>query len=524
MPDQASVQVLISMVAYLAAIIVIGVFFMRRANENSENYFIGGRTLGPWIAAMSAEASDMSGWLLMGLPGVAYWCGLADAAWTAIGLAIGTYINWLLVAKRLRRYSIKADNAITIPDFFSKRFKEQEKKPLLLISAAMILIFFAVYTGSCFVTGGKLFSQLFGLDYKLMMIAGAAVVLFYTLLGGFLAESFSDFIQGVIMILALLAVLGCGVAAAGGFGAMFQNLQGFPGFLSFFGIATPNVDASGLQTATGGLPDFGPAAPYGILTILSTMSWGLGYFGMPQVLLRFVAIRKTSELTRARRIATTWCVIALFAAVFIGLTGRVVFPHTPALASPAGAESVFILLSQLLFHPLIAGIIMAGILAAVMSSSDSYLLIASSAIAKDIFQRAFKRDASEKQVMLVSRATLLLVSLVGILIALDENSVIFSIVSFAWAGFGAAFGPLVFFSLFWKRTTHAGAIAGLLTGGGMVFLWKLVLKPMGGVWGIYELLPAFLLACLAIVLVSLLGKAPSKAIQEEFEAVKASRD
>lgn len=512
-----SIQILIAMIAYLALVVGIGVYFTKRANENSENYFLGGRTLGPWITAMSAEASDMSGWLLMGLPGVAYWFGLSDAIWTAIGLAIGTYINWLIVARRLRRYSVIAGNSITIPEFFSKRYKES-KRVILIISATFILVFFAVYAGSCFVTFGKLFNALFGLNYQFVMILGAVTVILYTFLGGFLAESASDFVQGIVMIIALCVVLTVGVFAAGGIMAIAKNIKSIPGFFEFFGIATPEL-ADGVQKVNGsGSPIFGETGKYGILTIISTLSWGLGYFGMPQVLLRFMAINKSSELKKSRRIATTWCVISLFSAVAIGLTGRALYPAE--LLTKSASESIFILMSTNLLPALLAGVIMTGILAATMSSSDSYLLIAASAFAKDIYHGIMKKDASDRQVMNITRITLLAVSLFGIIIALDENSIIFSVVSFAWAGFGATFGPIMLFSLFWKRTSRAGAIAGMLTGGCMVFIWKLLLSRLGGAFGIYELFPAFVLSCVAIVLASLLSKKPDKAVEDEFEHAK----
>ncbi|MDR3277199.1 MAG: sodium/proline symporter, partial [Oscillospiraceae bacterium] len=369
----STLQIIIAMAIYLLVVVVIGLVFAKRANESSENFFLGGRGLGPWVAAMSAEASDMSGWLLMGLPGVAFFWGAADAAWTAIGLFAGTYINWLVVAKPLRRYST-ISGSITIPEFFSNRFKEVKSKPLLSIASLMILIFFAVYTGSCFVTGGKLFAQLFGAPYLPMMLLGAVIVIFYTLLGGFLAESTSDFIQGIVMVIALLAVLGAGVLAAGGVGRVVENDKGIPGFLTFFGMASPTLDADGVQQTANGAALFNPISP------------------------------------------------------------------------------------------IITGVMMAGILAAVMSSSDSYLLIASSALSKNIYQGMIKKNADDREVMLVSRLALLAVAIAGVIIALNQNSKIFSVVSFAWAGFGAAFGPLVLFSLFWKRTSHAGAIAGVLAG------------------------------------------------------------
>lgn len=514
--DSNTLQILISMVLYMAAVIMIGVFYAKKANKSSEAFYLGGRSLGPWVTAMSAEASDMSGWLLMGLPGVAYWCGLADASWTAIGLAVGTYFNWLITSKRLRRYSIRANNAITLPDFFSNRFRE--KKPVILvISALFILIFFTVYAASCLVTCGKLFSTLFGTPYIAMMLLGALFVLIYTILGGFLAESASDFMQAIVMIVALVTVVGLGVVEAGGFNAILENAKNIPGFLDFFSIATPVVE-DGVQLVEDAKPVFGAAGDYGLLSILSMMAWGLGYFGMPQVLLRFMAIRKESELKSSRRIAMIWVIVSLGVAVFIGILGRHLFPVEHL--TKGGAENIFITLSQSFLPPLLAGFVMAGILAATISSSDSYLLIAASAFAKNIYHGVCKKKASDKQVMTMTRITLLVITAIAMIIALDEKSVIFSIVSFAWAGFGATFGPLMILSLFWKRTTREGAVAGMIAGGGMVFLWKLVISKLGGVFAIYELLPAFLFSCIVIVAVSLLTKKPSAEIEEDFEAVR----
>lgn len=515
------IMILIAMVIYMAVVIGIGVVYAKKANKSSENYYLGGRSLGPWVTAMSAEASDMSGWLLMGLPGVAYWCGLADAAWTAIGLAVGTYFNWLIVSKRLRRYSIRANNSITLPEFFSNRFREKNKV-IMTIAALFILIFFTVYAASCFVTCGKLFSTLFGLDYKVMMIVGAVFVLVYTILGGFLAESASDFMQAIVMIVALTIIVIMATIKAGGPAAVIENAKAIPGFLDFFGLATPTLNEAGEQIIQAGQPVFGEAAEYGFLSIASCMAWGLGYFGMPQVLLRFMAIRKEGELKMSRRIAMVWVVISLAVAVFIGLVGRQLYPTAHITSS--GAENIFITMTTSFFStgigPIFAGFIMAGILAATISSSDSYLLIAASAFAKNIFQGVAKKNATDKQVMLVTRITLLVIAIIGVIIALDENSVIFTIVSFAWAGFGATFGPIMLFSLFWKRTTRAGAIAGMVGGAAMVFFWKLVIRPLGGAWNIYELLPAFIFSAILIVVVSLLTKKPSKEIEEDFEAVK----
>jgi len=525
--DSKTIQILVSMIIYMAVVILIGALYAKRANKNSEEYFLGGRSLGPWVTAMSAEASDMSGWLLMGLPGVAYWCGLADAFWTAVGLAVGTYVNWLIVSKRLRRYSVRANNSITLPDFFSNRFREK-KKTIMLISAAFILIFFTVYASSCFVTCGKLFSTLFfkGENYQLMLAVGAAFVLLYTILGGFLAESVSDFMQAIVMITDLSVIVIIGVFKAGGIGEIIENAKEIPGFLQFMGIAKPQTEdvggvATQIMNSTGDGVLWNDAGKYSILSVFSAMAWGLGYFGMPQVLLRFMAIRRESELKASRRIATVWVLISLAVAVFIGIMGRQLYPTAHLTAS--GAEGIFIKLSTSFLPPIIAGFVMAGILAATISSSDSYLLIAASALAKNVFQGILKKDATDKQVMKVSRITLLVLTLIGILIALDENSVIFSIVSFAWAGFGATFGPLMIFSLFWKRINKAGAIAGMVSGAGMVFLWKLGISKLGGAFEIYELLPAFIFSSIVIVIVSLATKAPSKEIEEDFEAVRLGK-
>ena len=512
-----TIQIMIAMIIYMAVVIAIGVLFTKRANKSSEDYFLGGRSLGPWVTAMSAEASDMSGWLLMGLPGVAYWCGLADAFWTALGLAIGTYLNWLIVSKRLRRYSVRANNSITLPEFFSNRFREKNKV-IMTISALFILIFFAVYAASCFVTCGKLFATLFGAPYVAMMILGAIFVLAYTLLGGFLAESASDFMQGVVMIIALVVIVTIGTVSAGGLGAVVENAKSIPGFFEFFGLGNPVTNEAGEQLVLLGKPLFGEAKPYGLLSVFSMLAWGLGYFGMPQVLLRFMAIRHEDELKRSRRIAMVWVVISLAVAVFIGIMGRALFPTAHLTA--AASENIFITLATSSLPAILAGFVMAGILAATISSSDSYLLIAASAVAKNIYQGVIKKKATDKQVMLVTRITLLVIAIVAIIIALDEDSVIFNVVSFAWAGFGATFGPLMIFSLFWKRVNRAGAIAGMISGGAMVFIWKLVIAKLGGVFAIYELLPAFIISCIFIVVFSLLTKAPSKEIQDDFDAVK----
>jgi sodium/proline symporter len=523
----ANVQTLIGMGAYLVVMIVIGLWYARRSNNNPEEFFLGKRGLGPWVAALSAEASDMSGWLLMGLPGVAWFTGMGEAFWTALGLFAGTWVNWRIVARRLRSYSQVANNAITLPDYFSNRFHDK-KRVLMAVAAVVILVFFSIYTGSQFVTFGKLFGYVFGAEdyYAVMVILGAALVMIYTLLGGFMAESATDFIQATLMICSLLLVLTVGFFHAGGLAGVTENLSRFPRFTDLFGIATP-VDAAGnaaagaaRQAVVNGLPAFGPGAAYSFLSILSCLAWGLGYFGMPHVLLRFMAIKKSSKIPQSRLIAVVWCFISLFAAVAIGIVGRALMPLLPSAVGDA--ENIFIYLSVEFFPPLLAGLLVSGILAASMSSADSYMLIASAALANDLFKGIFKRDAPEFLVMWVARIAMLLVTIFGVSIALSGNQSIFRIVSYAWAGFGASFGPLMLFSLFWKRTTLQGAVAGMLTGGVMVVVWKEGISKLGGGFAVYELLPSFILSCAVIFLVSLATPKPSEAIAGEFEAARTA--
>lgn len=505
----AQMQHLLSMILYMGAVVAIGLYFSKRANKNSKAYFLGNRSLGPWVSAFSAEASDMSGWLLMGLPGLAYWTGIADAGWTAIGLFVGTYFNWLIVSRRLRRYSVKVD-AITLPGFFSKRFHEKSKV-ILTISSLFITLFFTVYAGQCLASCGKLFVNLFGLDYHVMMVVAAVFVLVYTILGGFLAESASDFMQAIVMVITLSAILIIAIVSAGGIANVLGNVENIDGFFSLFETATPN--------GTGG---FGDAQGFSFISIVSALAWGLGYFGMPQVLLRFMGIRSGKELKRSRRVACIWLFIAMTVAVFIGIVGRSFADLS--YASNSEAEEVFIDLATKLLPPILAGFACAGILAASISSSDSYLLISTSAIAENIYHGILKKDATDKQVMWASRIAMAVITIISMAIAWDSNSTIFGITSFAWAGFGATFGPLMLFSLFWKKTSYIGAIAGMISGTAVVFFWKLVLNPLGGVWGVYCLLPAFIISSLVIFVVSLLTKKPSKEIEEEFELVKNSKD
>lgn len=502
----AQICIIIAIVLYLALMVGIGAWYSKK-NKNTDDFYLGGRKLGPLVTAMSAEASDMSSYLLMGLPGLAVVYGIAEASWTAIGLAVGTYINWLLVAKRIRLYSHKI-NAVTIPEFFAKRFHDNAKV-LSLIAALIIIIFFVPYTASGFSACGKLFSSLFGVDYQIAMIISAVVIVLYTTLGGFSAASTTDLIQSIVMTVALFVVVGFGVSQAGGVHAVLENASQLPAYFSL--------------TSTG--DGAGGTTPYGGLTIVSTLAWGLGYFGMPHILLRFMAIEDSKKLKTSRRIASVWVVISMAVAIFIGTVG-VGMIGAGVLDGGFDGERIIIEISKLLstygvFPALVAGVILSGILAATMSTADSQLLAASSSASQDIFISFFKVKLSQKKAMLIARASVVLISVIGVIIALDENSSIFRVVSFAWAGFGAAFGPLVLFSLFWKRTNKAGAVAGMVTGGAMVFIWKYIIAKLSPVLNIYELLPAFILSSLAIVAVSLLTKAPDKSITDEFDAVKA---
>lgn len=507
----AQICIMGTIILYLCFVIVTGIMIGRRSKKSAEGFYLGGRSIGPLVTAMSAEASDMSSYLLMGIPGLAYLSGVADASWTAIGLAVGTYLNFLLVAKRLRRYSVKLD-AITIPSFISKRYGE--KRPVIMcISALIILIFFVPYVASGLAAVGKLFNSLFGWDYMMAVIIGAIVIISYTSVGGFNAVATMDLIQSIIMTAALTIIVVFGVVQAGGMGAVIEHASTLPGFLNF---------GQTYNAATG------QAEPYGMIRIVSMMAWGLGYFGMPHILVRFMAIRDEKELKVSRRIASVWVVISMGVAVFIGIVGHAVSAagRIPFLEGSA-TETVIVKLADLLsnygiFPAVVAGCILAGILAATMSTADSQLLAASSAFSENIVQDVFGVKLTEKQTMLVARLTVVVIAVIAIFLAADPNSNVFTIVSFAWAGFGAAFGPAILSALFWKRSNRQGILAGLVAGGAMVFVWKFLVRPIGGVWDIYELLPAFIVACAAIVVVSLLTAKPDAEIEKAFEEVNAA--
>lgn len=500
---------LIVMAIYLVAMVWIGVICSKKNNDVSD-FYLGGRKLGPIVTAMSAEASDMSSWLLMGLPGLAYLAGCAEAGWTAIGLAIGTYLNWLIVAKRLRRYSHIANNSITIPSFFENRYRDKSHA-LLAISAIMIVVFFVPYTASGFAACGKLFSTLFDIPYIPAMIVSAIVIVAYTSLGGFLAASMTDLIQSFIMTGALVFVLLYGIHMAGGMDAVITNAESLTGYLSL----TASHD-----------PTTGTSSPFTGLTIASTLAWGLGYFGMPHILLRFMGIEDENKLKTSRRIATVWVVISMFIAVFIGIIGNAMTKAgaLEVLEGSSQSETLIVRIADLIStHGFIAiivgGLILAGILASTMSTADSQLLAASSSVSENLLRDCMGLKLSQKTSMMMARITVLIVAAIGVFLARDPDSSVFRIVSFAWAGFGGTFGAVMLFSLFWKRTNRNGALAGMIVGGAMIFIWKYLIAPHGGLLGIYELLPAFICSAIAIIVVSLLTAPPSKEIVDEFESV-----
>ena len=504
----AHLCITLAILVYLGCMLYVG-YRCSKNNNDSADFYLGGRKLGPLVTAMSAEASDMSSWLLMGLPGLAYLTGVADAGWTAIGLAIGTYLNWRIVAKRIRRYTHVAGNSITLPSFFSNRYRD-EKKILQSIGAIFIVIFFIPYTASGFAACGKIFSSLFGINYQVAMVISALIIVGYTTLGGFLAASTTDFIQSIIMSIALIIVFIFGINVAGGVSAVVENAQSLPGYLTMHTTYDP---VSGTEQ------------PYPIISIVSMIAWGLGYFGMPHILLRFMAIEDEEKLKLSRKVATGWVVISLAVAVLIGIIGLAMTAAGELIPLEGSAsETIIVKIADLMSQhgvlpALLAGTILAGILASTMSTADSQLLAASSSVSSDLLGDFLKKKTGKKGSMFADRITLLIIALVAVFLARDPNSSVFNIVSFAWAGFGAVFGPVVLFALFWKRSNWQGALAGMISGGAMVFIWKYLVRPLGGAWDIYELLPAFLVSCAAIVLVSLLTKAPSKEIVEEFESV-----
>lgn len=488
---EINLTVIITFIAYLAVMLFIGYWAYQRT-ENSSDYFLGGRSLGPWPAALSAGASDMSGWLLLGLPGYAYASGF-ESFWLAGGLLFGTWANWLVSAKRLRTYSICTDS-LTIPEFLSRRFQDNSKL-IQTISAFFILLFFLFYTSSGLVAGGKLFETVFGLNYTYAVILGTVCVVSYTLFGGFLAVSWTDLVQGLLMAAALLTV-------------PVMALQNCDGQL-VSNINTVNPELLTLWNDAEG-------EPLTFLAILSLVAWGFGYFGQPHILARFKASRSNKELATARRIAVSWSGLAMGGAILVGIVGLVYMKQNNA--EIGDHETIFMILVNAIFHPVIAGILLAAILAAIMSTADSQLLVSSSALAEDIYKQLINKEASSEKVLFAGRMGVIAISIIALALAFSPDSSVLGLVSYAWAGFGAAFGPVIVLSLYWQRMNRNGALAGILVGGLTIVVWK---QLNGGVFDVYEIVPGIILSPIAVVVVSLFSAEPDQNIRLQHNKYKS---
>ena len=479
-------------ILYIGVMMAIGVYYYRRT-RNMSDYFLGNRKLGAWVTSLSAEASDMSGWMLMGVPGFAYLAGL-NAGWIAVGIAIGTWANWHFVAARLRKYTELANNSLTLPEFLENRF-EDTSGLLRIVPAIFILIFFIIYTSSGFVSAGRLFETVFGIPYQYAIFIGAGAVVFYTLVGGFLAVSRTDFIQGIMMFFAILVVPITAGMSMGGLGATLSAID--------------SVQHSMLEPFTK--PD---GSVLGIIELISLLAWGIGYFGQPHILVRFMAISSSREIKQATRIAMTWVVVSLAAAVAVGMAGRVFLADS---LQGTESETVFLVMTNTMFPPVVAGLILSAVLAAIMSTASSQLLVAASAFAQDFYRTLTRKEADQKELVWISRASVLVIASLAIFLGLNPNSFILDMVAYAWAGFGAAFGPALLMSLFWRRTTRNGVLAGIIVGGVTVLVWKQL-----ALFGLYEIVPGFVFSLLAIYVVSLLDKKPSPTITAVFDSVKHS--
>lgn len=473
-------------IVYLILMLAIGVYAYQRT-KNSADYFLGGRSLGPWPAALSAGASDMSGWLLLGLPGYAYAAGI-ESFWLAGGLLVGTWANWLVNAKRLRTYSITTDS-LTLPEFLSRRFNDNSKL-IQTISAFFILLFFLFYTSSGLVAGGKLFETVFGLDYSTAVIIGTVCVVSYTLFGGFLAVSWTDLVQGLLMAAALMIVP---IAAMNG------------------GFTQLNHDLAAINPELLTLWNDAKGEPLSAIAIISLVAWGLGYFGQPHIL-----ARSNKDLITARRIAVVWTGLSMAGAILVGLTGLIFVTQSGTIGLDDG-EKIFMLLVNSLFHPVIAGILLAAILAAIMSTADSQLLVSSSALAEDFYKQVFKTDASSEDIVRVGRIAVILISLIALFLAMTPDSSVLGLVSYAWAGFGAAFGPALVLSLYWPRMNRHGALSGIIVGGVTIVVWK---QLSGGWFDVYEIVPGIILSTLSIVVVSLLTGEPDEKVKAQHATFK----
>ena len=509
--NSTTIWILVAFAAYMVMMLFIGASYMK-TGKSTEDYFLGGRKLGGWVVALSAQASDMSGWLLMGLPGSVYALGTGQM-WIAVGLFLGTVANWLIISGRLRRYTIVANNSLTLPAYFENRFHDK-KRILLGISSVVIVIFFLVYTASAFASGGKLFSTVFGCSYHVSLTIGAVIILAYTFMGGFMAVCTTDFIQGMLMLVALVTVPVVAFALMGGNvgPALEQTGVSAANFL--------NVMKNGDNNFTA-------------VEIISQLAWGLGYCGMPHILVRFMAVKNQKELNKSKGIAIIWVALSLAFAVVIGVLGRAYLYPTILGADGGSTEIVFIEMIKQVFTvdirlPIVAGLFLCGILAAIMSTADSQLLVTASSMSEDIYKGIIKKDATEEKVMKMSRYTVLGVAVLAYLIAWDPNSSIMGLVSNAWAGLGAAFGPTVLMSLFWKRCNLQGAVAGIVSGGLTVIVWDYIPlvagQTLGTVTGLYSLAIGFLISIVLIVVVSLCTKAPDASIVAEFERVASDEE
>lgn len=478
---------LISIGVYLVMMLYIGYYAYKRTS-NLTDYMLGGRSLGPAVTALSAGAADMSGWLLMGLPGSIYLNGIS-ASWIAIGLTIGAYLNWLYVAPRLRTYSQVAKNSITIPVFLENRFRDTTKS-LRIVSSLIILIFFTIYVSSGMVSGAIFFESSFGTSYVTGLLIVSGVVISYTLFGGFLAVSWTDFVQGMMMLLALILVPLLAIKYTGGWSTTFTTIESInPEYFNFFTGTT-------------------------VLGIISLAAWGLGYFGQPHIIIRFMAIKNIKEMKNARRIGISWMIFSLVGTMLAGFIGIAFFYENPQY-SITNSETVFLMLGQILFHPLFAGFLLAAVLAAIMSTISSQLIVTSSALTEDLYKLIFKKEASDKHYIFFGRMAVLGVSVVAALLALNPDGSILDLVSYAWAGFGAAFGPVIILSLYWRKMTNFGALAGMIAGAITVILWKNI--NLGELLnGVYEIIPGFLINMLLIYLVSKFTYQPNKEIDQEF--------
>ena len=509
--NSTTIWILVAFAAYMAMMLIIGASYMK-TGKSTEDYFLGGRKLGGWVVALSAQASDMSGWLLMGLPGSVYALGTGQM-WIAVGLFLGTVANWLIISGRLRRYTIVANNSLTLPAYFENRFHDK-KRILLGVSSAVIVIFFLVYTASAFASGGKLFSTVFGCSYHVSLTIGAVIILAYTFMGGFMAVCTTDFVQGMLMLIALVTVPIVAFALMGGnVGAALEQT----------GVSATNF----LNVMKNGDNNFSA------VEIISQLAWGLGYCGMPHILVRFMAVKNQKELNKSKGIAIIWVAISLAFAVVIGVLGRAFLYPTILGADGSSTEIVFIEMIKQVFTvdirlPIVAGLFLCGILAAIMSTADSQLLVTASSVSEDIYKGIVKKNASQDNVMKVSKITVVAVAVLAYLIAWDPNSSIMGLVSNAWAGLGAAFGPTVLMSLFWKRCNLPGAVAGIVSGGLTVIIWDYIPliggQTLGTVTGLYSLAIGFLISIILIVVVSLCTKAPDASIIAEFERVASDEE